>query len=146
MAILSGEWGCHTAQIVDLSIGDDGGVRVHRITCAMDCGTVVNPDQARAQIEGGIVYGLGAAMSQAITIRGGKVEQSSFRDFPVVTMADMPEIDVIFVRSDAPPGGLGEPPVPPVAPALCNALFAATGRRIRTLPAIRSGFTSDRTR
>ena len=112
----------------------DGSVRVRRVCAAVDCGEVVNPDTAAAQIEGGIIFGMAAALFNEITIRDGRVVQTNFNDYPMPKLADAPEILVEFISSNAPMGGLGEPGVPPIAPAIANALFAATGQRLRTLP------------
>ncbi len=112
----------------------DGKLRVHRIAAAVDCGEVVNPDGALAQVEGGVLFATSAALFEEITINEGRVAKTNFLDYPLAHMADAPRISVEFLRSDAPMGGLGEPGVPPVAPAIANALFAATGKRIRTLP------------
>jgi isoquinoline 1-oxidoreductase beta subunit len=113
---------------------DADAFRVDRMVCAMDCGTVVNPDAVEAQLEGAIVFGLSAALHGEITVRGGAVEQSGFEDYPILRMREIPEIETHLVPSRARPGGVGEPGVPPVAPAVANALAAATGRRIRCLP------------
>ena len=102
--------------------------------CAADCGTVVNPDAVAAQMEGAIVFALSAALHGEITLRDGAVEQSSFEDYPILRMRDTPRIEVHLVSSREPPGGAGEPGVPPVAPAVANAVFAATGERLRRLP------------
>jgi isoquinoline 1-oxidoreductase beta subunit len=123
----------YVAQVIEASV-EKGAVRVHRIVCAVDCGTVVNPNQVRAQMEGGIIYGLSAALKSEITLENGRVQQSNFHDFEVIRMSEAPPIEVHIVPSDERPTGVGEPGVPPVAPALANALFAATGKRIRHLP------------
>lgn len=122
------------AHVAEIEVADDGALKVHRITTAIDCGMAVNPDGLKAQIEGGIIYGLSAALNGEITIAGGAVEQSNFPDYDVVRLADAPQIDIHIVESDGPLGGAGEPGVPPVAPAVVNAIFAATGVRIRELP------------
>ena len=127
-------YGTIVAHVIEASIGEHGVPRVHRVVAAIDCGTVVHPDTARQQIEGAILMGLGAALFEEITIEQGAVMQENFPDYPIMSMASAPEIEVHFLTSDGPWGGLGEPGLPPVAPALCNALFAATGKRIRTLP------------
>jgi len=114
--------------------GPAAGVRVHRVVCAVDCGIVVNPDTVEAQIQSSIVYGLTAALYGEITIERGRVVQSNFHDYPMLTLAEMPKIEVHLVRSEAPPGGIGEAGLPPIGPAVCNAIFAATGKRIRRLP------------
>ena len=101
---------------------------------AHDCGTVINPDIVHAQMESGIVFGLAAALKQRISYVDGHVEQSNFHDFEMLRMNEMPEVDVVIVPSTEEPTGVGEPGVPPIAPAVANALAAATGRRIRTLP------------
>jgi isoquinoline 1-oxidoreductase beta subunit len=107
---------------------------VHKVTAVVDCGDLVNPDTAAAQVEGGIVFGLSAALYGQITIDKGRVTQGNFHDYPLVKLADAPHVTVAFIRSGAPLGGLGEPGVPPVAPAVANAIFAATGQRLRQLP------------
>jgi isoquinoline 1-oxidoreductase subunit beta len=124
----------YVAQIVEASVEKNGGVRVHRVVCALDCGLVINPDTVKAQMEGGIIFGLTAALKTEITLKGGRVEQGNFDDYQVLRMFESPEIEVYFVPSTENPTGVGEPGVPPVAPALVNAIFAATGKRIRRLP------------
>ena len=109
-------------------------MRVHRVVCAIDCGAIVNPDTIVAQMESGIVYGLTAALKGVINISQGRVVESNFHDYQMVRMAEMPQIDVAIVQSTEAPGGIGEPSTPPIAPALTNAIFAATGYRIRKLP------------
>ena len=126
-------FGTPVAQVAEVSVSD-GKVRVHRLVCAVDCGFAVNPDTVAAQMEGGIVFGLTAALYGAITFKEGRVEQGNFRDYPLLRINEMPEIEVHIVPSAAPPSGVGEPGVPPIAPAVANAIFAATGKRIRTLP------------
>jgi isoquinoline 1-oxidoreductase beta subunit len=124
----------YVAQVVEASVERDGTVRVHRVVCAVDCGRVINPDIVKAQMEGGIVFGLTAALKGEITLENGRVQQHNFYDYPMLRMFESPEIEVHIVPSEAPPTGVGEPSVPPVAPALTNAIFAATGKRIRRLP------------
>ena len=109
-------------------------MRVHRVVCAVDCGWVINPDAVKAQMEGGIVYGLTAALKGEITVKNGRVEQSHFDNYPMLRMNETPEIEVHIIPSAEPPGGAGEPSTPPIASAVVNAIFAATGRRIRRLP------------
>jgi isoquinoline 1-oxidoreductase subunit beta len=111
-----------------------GEVRVHRVVCAIDCGRYVNPDTIAAQMEGCIVFGLTAALKGQITIAKGRVEQSNFHDYEMLRLNEMPKIEVHIVASKEPPGGVGEPGTPPIAPAVCNAIFAATGKPIRRLP------------
>lgn len=127
-------FGTVCAQVVQASLREDGYPRVEKVWAAVDCGLVVNPRNADAQVAGGIVMGLSAAIHEEITIEKGAVVQSSFTDYPLLTLAETPQIAVEFVASEAKIGGLGEPGLPPAAPALVNALFAATGKRIRTLP------------
>jgi isoquinoline 1-oxidoreductase subunit beta len=122
------------AHVIEIEVAPDGTLKVDRVVAAVDCGMAVNPDGLKAQIEGGIVYGLTAALKDEITIDKGAVVQQSFPDYEMVRLADCPAIEVHIVESDAPLGGAGEPGVPPVAPALANAIFAATGIRIRELP------------
>ena len=121
------------AQVAEVSVSGKQ-VRVHRVTCAIDCGLAVNPDQVVAQMESGIVYGLSAALSGEITIEAGAAVQSNFDTYPVLRLTETPAIDVHIVDSDGPLGGVGEPGTPPIAPAVCNAIHAATGQRIRRLP------------
>jgi hypothetical protein len=112
----------------------DGRIRVHRVICAVDCGTVVNPAGVTAQMEGGVVFGLSAALHGEITLREGRVQQSNFHDYPPLRLAEAPHVDVHIVPSTEPATGVGEPGVPPIAPAVANAVFAATGKRLRRLP------------
>jgi len=123
----------YVAQVIEISV-DGGRVRVHRVVSAIDCGHVVNPLSIEMQMQGAIVYALTAALYGEITIKDGAAEQSNFNDYRMLRMAEAPEVVSVIVPSGDFWGGVGEPPVPPVAPALCNAIFAATGKRIRTLP------------
>jgi len=127
-------FGTIVVHVAEVEVSDEGDLKVHRITCAADCGMAVNPDGFKAQIEGGIVFGLSAALYGEITIARGAVEQQNFPNYPVIRLADCPTISVHLIESDAPLGGGGEPGTPPVAPAITNAIFAATGVRIRELP------------
>ena len=131
---IAGSFGSIVAQVAHVSVSPQGQLRVHHFHCAVDCGDVVNTDTAAAQIEGGIVFGLSAAMLGEITIEQGRVVESNFHDHQMIRLRDAPLIDVEFIRSGAHVGGLGEPGVPPVAPAVTNAIFAATGIRLRDLP------------
>jgi isoquinoline 1-oxidoreductase beta subunit len=125
----------YIAYVVDVSIDDENNVRVERVVAAVDCGLVINPVGVEQQMEGGIIWGISSALKGEITFHGGAAQQSTFADFPVARMRDIPAIEVHIINSDAPePFGMGEPPVPPIAPAIANAVFAATGNRIRTLP------------
>jgi isoquinoline 1-oxidoreductase beta subunit len=126
-------FGSFVAHVAEASV-QDGRVRVHRVVCAIDCGMLVNPDTIRAQMESGIVFGLTAALHGAITLKDGRVEQSNFHDYPMLRMNEMPVVEVHIAPSTEAPGGVGEPGVPPIAPAVANALFAATGKRVRRLP------------
>jgi len=121
------------AQVAEVSVSGER-IRVHRVICAVDCGTVVNPDTVEAQMEGAIAYGLSAALKGEITIDGGGVVQGNFPDYPLLRMDEMPEVEVHIVANDASPGGVGEPGTPPIAPAVANAVFAATGKPVRSLP------------
>ncbi len=129
------EWAPTTcAQVAEVSVAPDGTVRVHRVVCAVDCGPVVNPDTIEAQLQGGIVYGLTAALYGEITIERGRVKQGNFDDYPLLRLPEMPVVEVYIVPSSDAQGGIGEPAVGPIAPAVCNAIFAATGKRVRRLP------------
>lgn len=127
-------WGTYLAQVVDVSVGDDGEVAVKRVVCAVDCGQVVNPDTVAAQIQSGINYGLTAMLWGAITLKDGRVEQSNFHDYRILRMSEAPKIDVEIVKSGEAPGGIGEPGTAGVGAALTNAVFAATGVRVREMP------------
>jgi len=122
------------AQVAEVAVESDGSVRVHRVVCAVDCGPTVNVGQIEAQMEGGIVYGLTAALYGEITIAQGRVKQGNFDDYPMLRLREMPRVEVYIVPSSEKQGGIGEPAVGPIAPAVCNAIFAATGKRIRKLP------------
>jgi len=125
------------AQVAEVSVATDGSFKIDRVVCAIDCGTVVNPDMVRAQLEGGIAMGISAALHEQITFQRGRVQQSSFADYPILRINEMPRIEVYMLASDGPPRGVGEAGVPPIAPAIANAIFAATGERIRRLPLLR---------
>lgn len=127
-------FGSYVAQVAEVSVGKDGHVKVHRVVIACDCGQVVNPDTVAAQMEGGMVYGLTAALYGEITLKGGRVEQRNFYDYKMVRMNEMPKCEVHIVPSTEKHGGVGEPGTPPIAPAVVNAIFAITGKRIRRLP------------
>jgi isoquinoline 1-oxidoreductase beta subunit len=127
-------FGSWVAEVAEVAVSPEGAIRVARMVCAIDCGTVVHPDTVVAQVEGAVVFGLSAALKERVRIENGRVVQSNFEDYPILTLADTPEIEVHLVASSAPPGGVGEPAVPPVAAAVGNALFRATGVRVRRLP------------
>ncbi|MHB8258472.1 MAG: xanthine dehydrogenase family protein molybdopterin-binding subunit [Acidiferrobacterales bacterium] len=131
---VAGSFGSYVAEVAEVSISERGRLRVHRVVCAVDCGMVVNPDTVVAQMESAIVFGLSAALADEITIKDGRVQQSNFDNYPVLRMDNMPEIEVHIVHSAESPGGIGEPGTPPIAPAVANAVFAATGRPVRRLP------------
>lgn len=126
-------FGSYVAQVADVSVVN-GRIRVHRVVCAIDCGVAVNPDNVRAQMESGIAFGLGAALHSAITLKDGRVEQSNFHDYTVLRLNEMPVVEVHIVPSTEKMGGVGEPGVPPIAPAVANAVARLTGQRLRELP------------
>jgi isoquinoline 1-oxidoreductase beta subunit len=126
-------FGSFVAQVAEVSV-DGAKLKVHKVTCAIDCGTAVNPDGIVAQVQGGIVYALSAALYGEITLKDGRVQEGNFDDYKVVRMPDAPRTEVVIVASGDKMGGVGEPPVPPLAPAVANAIFAATGKRLRNLP------------
>jgi isoquinoline 1-oxidoreductase beta subunit len=127
-------FGTYVAQCAEVSVESDKTVRVHRVVCAVDCGEVVNPDTIEAQMESSIAYGLTAALKGEITIDKGRVVQENFDDYPLLTMDEMPKVEVYIVRSKEKIGGIGEPGTPPIAPAVANAVSAAIGKRVRQLP------------
>jgi isoquinoline 1-oxidoreductase beta subunit len=130
---LQESFGTIVAQVAEVSVsGTD--VRVHRVVCAVDCGFAVNPDQVDAQMQSAIVYGLSAALRGEITLKDGRVQQNNFNDYAPLRMNEMPVVETHIVPSDGPMGGIGEPGTPCIAPAVCNAIFAATGKRMRRLP------------
>jgi isoquinoline 1-oxidoreductase beta subunit len=128
-----GSFYSYVAHVAEVSV-EGGRIRVHRVVSAIDCGTAVNPLSVKAQVEGAVVYGLSAALYGAITLREGRVQQSNFHDYRPLRMNEMPRVEVHIVPSTERPSGVGEPGVPPVAPAVANAVFAATGKRLRQLP------------
>jgi isoquinoline 1-oxidoreductase beta subunit len=127
-------FGSFVAQVAEVSVTPKGEVQVHRVVCAVDCGRFVNPLTISAQMESGIVFGLSAALEGAITLKNGRVEQANFDTYPVLRINEIPRMEVHIVPSGEKPGGVGEPGVPPIAPAVTNAVFAVTGKRIRSLP------------
>jgi isoquinoline 1-oxidoreductase beta subunit len=132
-------FGSVVAEVIEASLDANGSPKVHRVTAVVDCGFVVHRDTAAQQVQGGIIMGLSAALGEAINIEDGAVSQRSFPDYPILRMEQAPAIDVSFIESDGPLGGLGEVALPPVAPALANAVHACSGRRIRALPLRRAG-------
>jgi isoquinoline 1-oxidoreductase beta subunit len=127
-------FGTYVAQVAEVTVAQNGQVKVDRVVCAVDCGTPINPDVITAQMEGGIGFGLGAALYGAITLKDGKVEQTNFDAYQVLRIDEMPKVEVHIVQSPEAPTGVGEPGVAPVGPAVANAVFAATGKRLRILP------------
>jgi isoquinoline 1-oxidoreductase beta subunit len=129
----------YVAQVAEVSVDADGQVKVDRVVCAVDCGTPINPDIITAQMEGGIGFGLGAFLYGAITLKDGRIEQDNFNDYRVLRFNEMPKVEVHIVPSAEPPTGVGEPGVAPVGPAVANAIFAATGKRVHVLPFAHAG-------
>jgi isoquinoline 1-oxidoreductase beta subunit len=127
-------WGTYIAQVAEVTVAKDGSVHVDRVVVAIDCGQVINPDMVAAQMEGGIVFGLTAALYGEITFEGGQTQQGNFNNYTMLRINEMPRVEVHIVPSHEAPGGCGEPPVPSIAPAVANAIFAATGKRLRRLP------------
>jgi isoquinoline 1-oxidoreductase beta subunit len=128
-------FGSFVAEVAEISLDRKAGVvHVHKVVAAVDCGRYVNPETIRAQIEGGIIYGLTAALKGEITIANGRVEQSNFNDYDMIRINETPKVEVYIVESTDGPGGIGEPGTPPIAPAVCNAIFSATGKPVRRLP------------
>jgi isoquinoline 1-oxidoreductase beta subunit len=127
-------FGSVVAEVIEASLGDKGEVRVHRVTAVVDCGYVVHGDTSVAQVQGAIIMGLSSALNEAITIKDGAVVQKSFPDYAVLKLAQAPKTEISFLDIGSPVGGLGEVGLPPVAPALAGALYAATGQRSRALP------------
>ncbi len=127
-------FGSYLAQVAEVEVAPGGEVRVRRVVCAVDCGVVVNPDTVRAQMESGVAFGISAALREEITLKNGRVEQANFGDYHLLRMHEMPAIDVHLIESGEAPGGIGETATACVMPALTNAIFAATGKRIRKLP------------
>jgi CO/xanthine dehydrogenase Mo-binding subunit len=134
ISLLYSGWDSYLAQVAEVEVSKTGEVRVHRIVCAVDCGTIVNPDIVKAQVEGGVVFGISGALWGEITLKNGRVEQSNFNNYRALRMNEAPPIEVHLVRNGEAPGGMGEPGTAVTAPALANAIFAATGKRIRRLP------------
>jgi isoquinoline 1-oxidoreductase beta subunit len=131
-------FGSYLAAIAEVSVDEHGGVSIRRVVCAVDCGTVVNPDTVVAQIQGGLIFGLTAALYGQVTFSNGRVQQSNFNNYRMMRIDEAPRIDVHIVPSGEAPGGIGEPGTSIAAPALANAIFAATGVRLRHLPVDRT--------
>ncbi len=127
-------FGTYVAHVAEVAVAKDGAIKVERVVCAIDCGQIINPDTIKAQLEGATSFALSAALYGAITFKNGRVQQGNFDDYPLVRLNEAPAIEVYIVEGKGPQGGVGEPGVPTVAPALFNAVFAATGKRVRRLP------------
>jgi isoquinoline 1-oxidoreductase beta subunit len=127
-------FGSYLAQVAEVEVAKDGSVRVHRVVCAMDCGTVVNPDTVQAQIQSGVIFGVTAALYGEISLKNGRVEQSNFDNYQMLRINEAPDIEVHVVKSPEPPGGMGEAGTSGIVPAVANAVFAATGKRLRKMP------------
>ena len=133
----------YVATVVRVEVNGEGKLRIRQVDTALDAGTIVNRDTVRNQFEGAAVFGTSLALHGEITATGGVIDQSNFADYPVCRMNEAPEkVNIHIVESDAPPAGVGEPGLPPFAPALCNAIFAATGNRVRELPLSKGKLTS----
>lgn len=128
------DFGSQVAEIVELWQTEKQGFKVHKVTCVIDCGLVINPDIVKQQMEGSIIFGLTAALKSKITLQDGRVQQSNYHNYPILRLDETPEIEVILLRNEEAPGGVGEPGVPPLAPALANAILAATGKSAKGLP------------
>jgi len=137
VSVLYSGWDSYLSEVAEVEVSKGGDVRVHRVVCAVDCGTVVNPDTVKAQMEGGIIFGISGALWGEVTIEKGRVQQSNFHDVRTLRINEAPAIEVHLVRNFEKPGGIGEPGTAVTAPALANAVFAATGKRIRKLPLVR---------
>ena len=127
-------FGTYLSEVAEVEVGKDGSISVKRVVCAVDCGQVVNPDTVRAQLESGIIFGITAALWGEITLKDGRVEQSNFDNYRMLRIDEAPRIEVHIVESREAPGGIGEPGTSALAPALANAIYAATGKRVRKLP------------
>ena len=127
-------FGSYLAQVAEVEVAKDGTVRVRRVVCAMDCGTVVNPDTVQAQLQSGIIFGVTAALYGEITLKDGRVEQTNFDTYQMLRINEAPAIEVHIVKSAEPPGGMGETGTSAIVPAIANAIFAATGKRLRKMP------------
>jgi isoquinoline 1-oxidoreductase beta subunit len=122
------------AQIAEVEVATSGAVRVRRVVCAVDCGTAINPDTVQAQIQSGIIFGTTAALYGEITLKNGRVEQTNFDSYQMLRIDEAPSIEVHIVPSSEPPGGMGETGTSAIVPAIANAIFAATGKRLRKMP------------
>ena len=127
-------FGTYMAQVAEVEVSKDGTVRVRRVVCAVDCGIVVNPDTVRAQIESAVIFGITAALHGEISLRNGRVEQTNFDTYQMLRIDETPTVAVHIIQSSEAPGGIGEPGTSAIVPAVTNAIFAATGKRLRKLP------------
>jgi isoquinoline 1-oxidoreductase beta subunit len=127
-------FGTYMAHVAEVEVSKEGGVRVRRVVCALDCGSIVNPDTVRAQVQGAVIFGISAALYGEITLKDGRVEQTNFNTYQVLRMNEAPTIEVHLIQNTEPPGGMGEPGTSAIVPAVTNAIFAATGKRLRKLP------------
>jgi isoquinoline 1-oxidoreductase subunit beta len=127
-------FGSYLAQVAEVEVSASGAIRVRRVVCAVDCGTAINPDTVQAQIQSGIIFGATAALYGEITLKNGRVEQTNFDTYQMLRMNEAPIIEVHIVQSSEPPGGLGEAGTSAIVPAIANAIFAATGKRLRKMP------------
>jgi isoquinoline 1-oxidoreductase subunit beta len=131
---LQSVFGSYMAEVAEVAVSKDGEVHVQRVVCAVDCGIPINPDTIEAQVQGAIIFGLSAALYGQITLKGGRVEQNNFNDYQVLRMSEAPVIEVHLIKDTESPGGMGEPGTSALPPAVTNAIFAATGVRLRKLP------------
>jgi isoquinoline 1-oxidoreductase beta subunit len=131
---LQNVFGSHLAQVAEVEVARDGSVRVHRVVCAIDCGTVINPDTVQAQIQSGVMFGVTAALYGEISLKNGRVEQANFDTYQMLRINEAPAIEVHVVKNTEPPGGMGEAGTAGIVPAIANAVFAATGKRLRKMP------------
>jgi isoquinoline 1-oxidoreductase beta subunit len=127
-------FGSIIAQCAEVSVEEDKRIRVHKVTCAVDCGTAINPLGIEAQVQGAIAFGLSAVLQSEVTLKNGRVEQSNFHDYRVLRLPDMPEVQVEVLESGAKMGGIGEPATAPISAAVANAVYALTKQRLRSLP------------
>jgi isoquinoline 1-oxidoreductase subunit beta len=127
-------FGTYMAQVAEVEVAKDGAVRVRRVVCAVDCGTVVNPDIVKAQVQSAIVFGITAALYGEVTLKNGRIEQTNFDSYQMLRMNEAPAIDVYIAQNFQPPGGMGECGTSAIVPAVANAIFAATGKRLRKMP------------
>ena len=134
MSALQFVFASYMAHVAEVEVAKDGAVRVRRVVCAVDCGTVVNPDTVRAQIQSAIIFGITAALHGEITLKDGRVQQTNFDTYQMLRMNEAPAIEVYIVSSLEPPGGMGEAGTSLIVPAVANAVFAATGKRLRKMP------------